>query len=210
MTDYPPEPWRLCGRGYISLWLVPSRVLPPLPAGVRPVSVLGRTAVATALVDYQPGGVLAYHELLACALVREGPRPGLSITDIWVDSPASRAGGRELWGIPKELADFELTHERGARAAVRRDGVELAAARVRPGRLGVRLPFPLRGTVLQTLDGAVARTPVSASGRLRLATGAWRFGPELAWLRPFRPVLTVATTDFVLRFGPRSTATVRR
>ena len=38
----------------------------------------------------------------------------MSITDIWVDSPASVAGGRELWAIPKGLCDFDLdTSHRG-------------------------------------------------------------------------------------------------
>ena len=35
----------------------------------------------------------------------------VTITDIWVDSPASVAGGRELWGIPKELCDFSMESE---------------------------------------------------------------------------------------------------
>ncbi|WP_308431733.1 acetoacetate decarboxylase family protein [Amycolatopsis acidiphila] len=65
---------------------------------MRPVTVLGRAVVATAFVDYLPGGLLPYHELLAAVVVRRGRRLGLTITDIWVDSPASRAGGRELWG----------------------------------------------------------------------------------------------------------------
>src|SRR5687768_9930059 len=99
--SYPPEPWQLHGRACVSVWLVRATALPPLP--VRPVTVFGRAVVGTAFVDYRPPG-MAYHEVLAAVLVRRGLRFGVSIPRIWVDSPASLAGGRELWGIPKEPA----------------------------------------------------------------------------------------------------------
>lgn len=202
-TSYPPEPWDLKGLGYVSLWSVPARVLPALPPGVRPISLFGRAIVATAFVDYLPGGLLAYHELLVAPLVRSGVRPGLSITDIWVDSPASRAGGRELWGIPKELAEFDLTHEPAFHGSARAGGTLVADARVRPGRVGARLPFPLRGNTLQTLNESLASTPLRATGKVRLASASWHVDGPLWWLRPYRPFLTVAAVDFGLRFGPR-------
>lgn len=202
-AQYPPEPWDLRGHGYVSLWLVPRRVLPELPAGVRPISLFGRAVVATAFVDYLPGGLLPYRELLVTTLVRHGVRPGLSITDIWVDSAASRAGGRELWGIPKELAEFDLAHEPSFRGVARADGDLLAEASGRRRGTGIRLPFPLRGTALQTLHDALARTPLRATGRVHLARANWQVGGPLSWLRPYRPLLTVAAVDFDLRFGPR-------
>jgi hypothetical protein len=201
--EYPPEPWDLCGHGYVSLWLVPRRVLPELPAGVRPISLFGRAVVATTFVDYLPGGLLPYHELLVATLVRQGVRPGVSITDIWVDSAASRAGGRELWGIPKEMAEFDVTHEPSFHGSARAGGTLLAEASVRRGRAGFRLPFPLRGATLQTLHGTLARTPLRATGRVHSARASWRVGGPLSWLRPYRPLLTVAAVDFDLRFGPR-------
>jgi hypothetical protein len=202
-STYPPEPWDLRGLGYVSLWLVSTRVLPALPDGVQPVSVLGRSVVATGFVDYQPGGLLPYHEFLAAPLVRRGASVGLSITDIWVDSPASKAGGRELWGIPKDLADFTMTHGPVFHGTASVDGEVVAQARVRRGRAGLRLPFPLRGTAWQTLGTALARTPLRATGRVCLARGDWRVDGPLAWLSPYRPFLTVAAVDFGLRFGPR-------
>lgn len=196
-VTYPPEPWDLKGLGYVALWLVPTRALPALPPGVRPVSLFGRSVVATGFVDYQPGGLLPYHEFLAAPLVRHGATIGLSITDIWVDSAASRAGGRELWGIPKELADFEITPS--GHCVARVDGELVAEARVTPRRGGLRSPFPLRGTIWQTLNAALARTPLRATGRVHLAKGSWRVA---GWLRPYRPFLTIAAVDFGLRFGP--------
>lgn len=200
-AEYPPEPWDLKGHGYIALWLVPTRVLPALPAGVTPVSLLGRSLVATAFVDYLPGGLLPYHELLVAPLVRRDVRAGISITDIWVDSAASRAGGRELWGIPKEMAEFDLTHGPSFHGTARVDGVEVASADGSRGRRGVRPPFPVLGSTLQTLAGGLARTPLRAGGRIHLARAKWRVDGPLEWLRPYRPFLTVAATDFTLRFG---------
>lgn len=202
-VPYPPEPWDLRGLGYVSLWLVPTHVLPVLPTGVRAVSVLGKSVVATGFVDYQPGGLLPYHEFLAAPLVRKGASVGLSITDIWVDSPASRAGGRELWGIPKDLADFEITHAPTFHGVARVDGELVAEARVTPRRASLRLPFPLRATAWQTLNAALARTPLRATGRVHPAKGVWRVDGPLAWLRPYRPFVTIAAVDFGLRFGPR-------
>ncbi|GHF47631.1 hypothetical protein FHX82_001419 [Amycolatopsis bartoniae] len=200
--DYPAEPWDLRGHGYVSAWLVPVSALPPLPEGVRPVSVFGRAVVGTAFVDYLPGGLLPYHELLAAVVVRQGVRVGLTITDIWVDSPASRAGGRELWGIPKELAEFSLSHEPSFTGTAS-DGTVLADARVAGLSRGLKLPFPVRGTVLQELGGALARTPIRARGTIHLAMGTWRTGGGLKWLSAYRPFLTVAARNFQLRFGPR-------
>jgi hypothetical protein len=99
---YPPEPWHLRGSAYASLWRVPADELPAgcLPTGAGPTLLLGRAVVATAWVLYRTGGVLAYDELLAAVRVRVGGRACATVTHIWVDHPASAAGGRALWGIP--------------------------------------------------------------------------------------------------------------
>src|SRR5690348_12388115 len=107
---YPPSPWSLRGRMHVSVWAVPVADVPALPASlsgaVRVVRLFGRAFIGTAWVDYQPGGDLSYHELLSAVLTRAGWRPRVTITHIWVDSVASRDGGRALWGIPKDLAVF--------------------------------------------------------------------------------------------------------
>ncbi|QSR25901.1 hypothetical protein CFH99_09720 [Nocardioides aromaticivorans] len=74
-----------------------------------------------ALVSYEDPSPLTYHELLVArttkaklagsASDRRPNRAGkgaVTITDIWVDSAASQAGGRELWAIPKQLCDFDM------------------------------------------------------------------------------------------------------
>ncbi|GIF14451.1 acetoacetate decarboxylase family protein [Actinoplanes teichomyceticus] len=208
---YPPEPWHLRGQMYLSVFLVPMRAVPPLPevlgAAARPLSLGGRAAVGAAWVDYQPGGVLHYHELLSAVLVHEHGRPRVSITDIWVDSVASREGGRRLWGIPKDIArlcidgDDDLVDATAATPG----GAPLASALVRLRR---RLPgrFPFGFTVAQALGGQVKRTPVRGRAGWRTTHAAWRPDPggPLAYLAGHRPVLSLAVTDFWLVFGRTS------
>lgn len=117
-VDYPPAPWQLTGQLYGSLWLVPQASFrEELPAQFEPVVNLGRLAVFAGFVDYQPGSVLTYHELLAGVLVhlKGSWRVAMHVTHIWVDSIPSLHGGRALWGVPKELANFDFKYARRQR-----------------------------------------------------------------------------------------------
>ena len=197
MASYPPEPWELRGRAWVSVWLVRSDALPPLP--VRPVTVFGRAVVGTAFVDYRPPG-MTYHEVLAAVLVRHGWRFGVSIARIWVDSPSSRAGGRELWGIPKEAAEFEWGRDA---ASARDEHGPIASVRARPPRFGVRLPAA--GSTWQAFGDGLARTPLRATGHVAPVRVTWHVEPTgpLAWLLPHRPLVSVAVRRLRLTFGPR-------
>jgi hypothetical protein len=205
---YPPEPWHLRGQMYLSVFLIPRGKLPRLPPvldqAVRPITVGGRVAVGAAWVRYEPGGVLHYQELLSAVLVHERGRPRVSITDIWVDSVASREGGRNLWGIPKEMAEFTIdsSSEPLVDASSSIDGNPIGSALV---RLRGRVPgrFPLGFTVAQALGGSVRRTPVRGRGGLRTANAAWQADPDgpIGYLAGRRPVLSLAITDFWLTFG---------
>src|SRR5947199_10186677 len=121
----PRPPWVLHGSGISGLDLVPmDRCLDFLPSGVEPVAAFPkRTAAGFFLGRYGAGSTLEYSELIAvCALVRAAGRYGFWVSHIYVDHELSRAGGREFWGLPKELAVFAWT-ERGV--MVRRDGKPL-------------------------------------------------------------------------------------
>ena len=200
--SYPPEPWQLRGQLHLTAWRVPVDDLPALPPGVLPVQ-LGRSGlVGTAWAIYEPGGVLSYRELLAAVLVRAGARPRVSITHVWVDSEASLRGGRELWGIPKELASFRI--EGAGYTAYTPAGELIARATVRGGAV---LPgrWPAACTVAQQLAGELAQTPARSTSRLCLIGSCWEFATEgpLAWLTAARPLGGVSLLDFALRFGPR-------
>lgn len=214
---YPPEPWQLEGGMYVSLWRVSLADLPgdlaaALPAGARPLLLGGKALAGVAFVRYEPGGVLTYDELLTAVLVRHQGRPRITIPAIWVDSPASLAGGRELWAVPKALATFERSPIARGGVAVRaaRDGQVLAELRAVPGiRLPGwgRLPLP----TAQRLDGAEVITPVHSRARVRLARTAWRFpaGSPLAALAGRSPIVSVTLQEMTVSFGPADGGTRR-
>jgi hypothetical protein len=205
-VTYPPEPWSLRGRMHVTVWRLPVAALPPLPpevlATARVVRCLGHGFVGTAWVDYRPGGVLAYRELLAAVLVREGWRPRVSITHIWVDSVESRDGGRALWGIPKDLAELSIAGDAAAATGI-------AAAGLGRARVGLRMPVGFR--VIQALAGAAKVSPVRSRARCGPARARWTFSPDgpLAFLARGRPLLSLVADDFRMRFGRPARTVVR-
>jgi acetoacetate decarboxylase len=111
------------------------------------------------LADYT-GGTLAYRELIVFSAPKlvDG-RGGWVVSHIYVDDERSRSGGREIWNLPKELAEFSLAP---GRFEVRQDGERLLEARIRrrPGFLPLTIPAPAIGE----LDGR----PVLSVGRARI------------------------------------------
>lgn len=106
---YPPAPWTLKGFAFQTLQLTDvqacQEVIPPdfEILNVWPGKAMG----GVYLSRYEVGSTLEYSELIVVpAFVRYGGKIGGWISHIYVDSPASVAGGREVWGLPKELADF--------------------------------------------------------------------------------------------------------
>ncbi|MGH3423913.1 MAG: acetoacetate decarboxylase family protein [Nocardioidaceae bacterium] len=202
MSRYPPSPWQLHGHAYVGLWLVPRGRLPrPRAPGTRAITVGGYGLVAAAFVRYTAPSPLEYDEVMTTVLVRRRWRPAVSITHIWVDSPASRDGGRELWGIPKEIAAFEVVPHRAYAASEHGRPI----ARVRPGEEVRMLPWrlPLALSVSQCWAGRTLRTPVRGTARLGLVRGGWAVPADGAagFLAGRRPLVTLAVRDFRLSFG---------
>jgi hypothetical protein len=194
---YPDEPWHLVGQMHLSAWLVPVSTAPAVDVpDVRVLRLAGRAVVAAAWVVYEPGSDLEYRELMVTVLVRQGWRVRPSVTAIWVDSPASRAGGRELWGVPKELARFQVDGTSMEMAVDdRRVGVTTALA----GSLG---RWPVRFSIAQRLAGRLAVTPVAVRARVRRSRTTWDGDlPGVPTSR--RPLLGLSLTDVRMRFGPR-------
>lgn len=207
LTSYPSEPWDLHGHSVVGVWLLPRGQTPsPHSARTVPIVLFGRCLVAAAFFAYEEPSPLVYGEVMATVLVREGWRPRVSITQIWVDSPASRAGGRELWAIPKELADFEIEPvRRGAPRAI--DTQHYAAhgicsADVAPARV---LPFalPVGFRIAQDGAGRLVVSAVRGSARLGLVRAKWRFASDgpLAFLARRGPLLSLAARPFHVVFG---------
>lgn len=206
---YPPEPWHLGGSLRYSAFRVPTGQLPAemtasVPADHEPLLLGGKATVGAAFAHYTPGGVLQYEELLVALVVRRGAQVRLSIPLIWVTSKRSQHGGRELWGIPKHLGDFDRTTS-GANTdtAMRWRGhrvAELSArdgARLLPGRR--QLPLP----TAQTLDGRQFLSHNVVVGRVRRLHARWQIassGP-LGFLTGRTPLFNAAITDAGILFG---------
>ncbi len=200
-TGYPPEPWQLHGTMIASTFHVPSAQVPIVaPPGWSPVRLARRCVVTAAWVDYTPPGVLTYRELMVTLLVRRGRAVAPTILSIWVDSAASREGGRALWAIPKEQATFDFSGSHLAVTAL--DGAPLAVSRAcrRHGLPGV---LPLRFSVVQERGGVSVVTPVRVRGRLATSRVTWDAPPggPLGWLAGRRPVASVQLSGFSMSFG---------
>lgn len=197
MTSYPAEPWDLHGHAYVGMWLLPrDRAPEPHSPATRTVTVFGRAIVCAAFFVYEEPSPLTYDEIMATVLVREGWRLRVSITHIWVDSMASRDGGRRLWAIPKELADFEVARH----ASYAAQGIgSLTVHRVR--RLPWRLPLGFR--IAQDRAGTVLVSPVSGRIRWGQASARWSLAHDgpLGFLAGRKPLVTLACRPFHLLFG---------
>jgi hypothetical protein len=161
---------------------------------------LGRFGiVGVAWVNYGPGGMMQYRELMATLVVRRGLRLMPTITHIWVDSPASRDGGRALWGIPKELAEFSFE---GANLSARDGEGPLANGTV--SRL-IALPrrWPSSFHVAQWLGGKPKITPVRSRAAVELSRVTFEADPSgpLAYLAGRRPLASFTLRDFTMIFG---------
>jgi len=200
MTDYPPEPWDLYGHAYVGVWLLPKGDAPaPSSPATRTITIFGRAVVCAAFFVYEEPSPLTYDEIMATVLVREGWRPRVSITHIWVNSVASRDGGRRLWAIPKDLADFEVARH-SSYAAQGIGSLAVTRARRLPGRL------PLGFRIAQDRAGTLLVSPVSGRIRLGFATARWSLAADgpLGFLVGRKPLLTLACKPFHLLFGRRT------
>jgi hypothetical protein len=148
--SYPSAPWTLQGYAIQTLQLTDvERVRPFIPPEFEIVSVLpGKTLGGVYLSYYGSDSVLQYSELIiAAGIVRYGNKLGGWISHIYVDNPNSVAGGREIWGLPKELANFTWTKEsRNASeydnyVTVHQGEQMLCQLSYNPKSFGLQLPF---------------------------------------------------------------------
>jgi hypothetical protein len=179
------------GSLVISVFRVPGKLVPQahLPPNARLITLAGNVFVAVAFVSYEPGSELTYEELLVATPVRDEGRVAVSVPQIWVDSEASRDGGREMWGIPKQLARF------GAGSSI--------AAVVATGAVPLPGRWTATGWTAQRLDGRDVRTRMRMSGRVSLTRTGWMFpvGGPLGYLTGRSPLVSFTMKDMRLTFG---------
>jgi hypothetical protein len=204
-TTYPPAPWHMHGQLWVSLFRVREGDHPDREPGVYGV----------ALVKYEEPSPLTYGELLVAHMVKTGSKPpkAVSITDIWVDSPASVAGGRELWAIPKDLCDFTFSNDRGAIATrttwtTSLGDQPIASARFTDvARFAPRLPF--KGYTWQQRPASDERAgeevtaSLTGSSKAMPCRARWTFDQDgpLGWLHGRHTLASFRQADFTMSFG---------
>ena len=166
-----------------------------------------------AFVSYEDGSPLTYLELLVARMVDLRSRK-VRITDIWVDSEESLAGGRSLWAIPKDLAKLELDDRRlgptsHTEFTGHADGRDIASGQFAalPGASLLRAPFHASTSQLRddpsTGPGHEVVTSMTGSSKTFPALASWDFAADgpLGFLHDRRPVASFRLTDLRLTFG---------
>jgi Acetoacetate decarboxylase (ADC) len=211
-ASFPPEPWRLEGALYVSLWQIGPAELPVgrLPLGSRPTTLFGRAVIATAFGVYEPEGVLAYNELLSATRIRLGGCPFTTIMQIWVDHPSSITGARALWSIPKEPAAFQVTRGTGrvfkATAALSQ-GQHIAALQFRsrvalPGRWRL-WTTAVQPSLSHNPGQGLKITRARAMALIEFGAATWDFAGDgpLDYLRGRKPMVSARLAQMSLCFG---------
>jgi hypothetical protein len=208
--SYPPEPWYLGGSLLVSVFRVPTADLPPeFTAGPKPRTVGRHTIVGAAFARYQPGGVLAYDELLVATPTLDRGRLRVTIPQIWVNSPESLEGGRALWGIPKQLGGFDRADSPdphrpdAASVAMVTDDGPVASLEARLGRTLLPGMRQLALPILQSSPTARILSHNRVIGRIRALSPTWTFDPHgpLGYLAGHRPFVSFALGDASIIFG---------
>lgn len=160
--SYPPPPWRLQGYALQTLQLIDvNKVRPLIPSEFNIISVFpGKTLGGVYLSHYGSGSVLEYSELIVVAgIVSYSGKIGGWISNIYVDNPDSVAGGREIWELPKELANFtwerdipvDSTYEK--QVIVRQGEKILCSLSYNQLKFGLQLPFS--GDIFSSLSDSI-------------------------------------------------------
>ncbi|MCY7357183.1 MAG: acetoacetate decarboxylase family protein [Rudanella sp.] len=159
------------------------------------------------LVDYHTSGVGPYRELLFIpGVFKLGGQTTFSISKIYVSSSDSVWNGIENWGIPKELADFNITTlPNGTRVfEVSRAGRPFFSARVKPWsfRFPVSTSLLPAFQVMQQNRGNLLLTKPEATGKGRLASLSQVVIDPVYFpdLRQGIILSTIAVQDFTMTF----------
>lgn len=201
-VSYPAAPWAMVGQLWLSIFKLRTAVDADRPAGIY----------GAAFVSYEPGSPLTYSELLVARLAdtdAHGRR--VCITDIWVDSPASVAGGRELWAIPKGLCDFDLDSQRRGPLSTTEWSASFGRKPIASATFSdvskamVRIPFK-GGTWqpgIEDTNGEERTAILQGSSKALPCRGRWDFAADgpLGWMRGARQLASFRQADFKMSFG---------
>ncbi|MEG4571225.1 acetoacetate decarboxylase family protein [Microcoleus sp. N3A4] len=208
---YPPAPWNLQGYAVQTLQLVDvARVRPLVPSELEIVSLLpGKTLGGIYISSYGLGSVMEYNELIVVsAIVNYAGKWGAWISHIYVDNPNSVAGGREIWGLPKELATFSWEGSDSVKAAplgyrvtVRQENCQLCSLNYTQQSLA--LPLSLSGKFFSANRSNLLLFKGEFGSRIGLIRGQLEVAEEspFASLNLGQPLLTLGCEDMRLIAG---------
>lgn len=207
-----PAPWQLQGRGFISLLRCPQDLLDT--HAFVPESLRGkRSASPYALmmfVDYAHSPVGPYHELLFIpgSFAFEDGRRHLSISRIFVSTMDSVVNGQRNWGIPKDVAQFDVRYGDGGvdRVTVSRNGRPFAELAYKAWPL----PLPVTTSLMPGAWHTLAQHHQGRTFVYRPTSSGWmrparlvesRFdAAEFPDLTACRALATVKLTQFDMTF----------
>lgn len=195
---YPEAPWTLQGYAIQTLQLIDverSRLF--IPPELDLVSVWpGKTIGGVYLSSYGSGSELQYNELIVvAALVNYSGKFGGWVSHIYVDNPDSVAGGREIWGLPKEMAEFTWMKGEQSSVIVRQGTRQLCRLSYSQPSFGWRMP--LSGNVLSVLGSDLLLFKGELESRVGLISSQLEVPPEspFANLKLEQPWLTAYCDD---------------
>jgi hypothetical protein len=199
---YPQTPWTLQGYAIQTLQLLDvNRVRPLIPSQLNIISVLpGKTLGGVYLSYYGSGSVLEYSELIVIAgLLGYKGKFGGWVSHIYVDNPDSVAGGREIWGLPKEIAEF--TWQQDNRVTVQQGNRTLCSLNYT--RQGFGWQQRLGASSFSALGSDLLIFPAEMDSRLGLISSKLEILSEspFAELNIGQPLLTVRADKMHLKVG---------
>jgi len=171
---YPQAPWTLKGYAIQTVQLVDlEKARPFIPPEFEIVSVWpGKTIGGVYLSSYGLGSTMEYNELIVVAgSVSYKGQLGAWVSHIYVDNSDSVAGGREIWGLPKELAEFTWEKREGDRAnvTVRQGNKQLCSLNY--SQQGIAWKFPFNGNVFSALNSDLLLFKGELEARIGLVNG---------------------------------------
>ena len=184
--SYPAAPWHLYGTALQSLHAIDvEKAKQFVPLDFDIVSVLpGKTVGSVYLSVYEPHSTLQYHELIVVpALVRYRGKIGAWISHIYVDNPQSVEGGRNIWGLPKQMADFTWDDRQ---VTVSKDNSLLC--RVDRSSIAVPLSFWQKIKVSADAFGGLERDVLAFQGNLEAQLNWSPFRLNIPAQSPFAPI----------------------
>lgn len=153
----PGEVWLPVGNKahLVMLHLIDiKRVRPFIPEELTIKTILpGKTLGLVFMTSMGPESTLPYHEfIIAPAFVKAKNKTGFYVTHIFVDNKQSQTGGRENFGLDKQMAEFNWNWKSGKPGGISifQDGHNIFTMKY-AAKLG-KLPARISGGVFSILE----------------------------------------------------------